>query len=109
MSDDDHEPTQRTRASDNTLDPDELDKMAHSLVRLALFSENSRDALSRETINKLILHEHSRQFPKIFEKANNILKDTFGMEMEETYSKTTTKAAEPKRNNKYILRLLQLT
>lgn len=76
-----------------------LDKKARDLVRLALFSEHRRVPLRREDINKkgmppphphirrpktcLVLGSHTRAFNTVLLKAQDLLRNTFAMELVE--------------------------
>ena len=58
-----------------------------NLVRLALASEFSRTSLKRSDIPSKIQLQDSRQFKTIFEKAQVVLRATFGMELVELPAK----------------------
>ncbi|KAF5361515.1 hypothetical protein D9758_006135 [Tetrapyrgos nigripes] len=62
-------------------------RKASALVRLALFTEHKRAALRREDINKKVMGSNSRSFQRVFEAAQAILRQTFGMELVELQSK----------------------
>ncbi|EMD36010.1 hypothetical protein CERSUDRAFT_66377 [Gelatoporia subvermispora B] len=66
--------------------PDELQRAAYDLVRLALFSEQRRSPLKREEISKKVLGTNSRAFNAVFALAQGMLIKTFGMELVELQS-----------------------
>ncbi|KAL4811493.1 MAGE family-domain-containing protein [Aspergillus unguis] len=85
---------QRARASPNESEdgsdgsnfraPRSTDVMVKKLVRLALSSEYSRQPIRRVDIsNKVLGEQGSRQFKMVFEEAQRILADTFGMHLAE--------------------------
>ncbi|KAL4071873.1 MAGE-domain-containing protein [Scleroderma citrinum] len=102
------EPSQRPRRArndddmgDEQLNPDpdlsqpkksdsetELDRKASDLVRLALFTEHKRAPLRREDINKKVLGSNTRTFNAILERAQNLLRKTFAMELVELQSRS---------------------
>lgn len=53
------------------------------LVRLALASEYSRQPIRRNDITQKVLGEGSRQFKPVFEEAQKVLRERFGMHMVE--------------------------
>lgn len=58
--------------------------MVKKLVRLALSSEYSRQPIRRVDIsNKVLGEQGSRQFKVVFEEAQRVLADTFGMQLAE--------------------------
>ncbi|RAL09910.1 MAGE-domain-containing protein [Aspergillus homomorphus CBS 101889] len=64
--------------------PTSTDIMVKKLVRLALASEYSRQPLRRTDISAKVLGEQgSRQFRNVFEEAQRILGEKFGMQMTE--------------------------
>lgn len=65
----------------------ELDRKASDLARLALFMEQKRVPLRREDINKKVLGSNTRQFKAVLEKAQKLLRKTFGMELVELQSR----------------------
>ncbi|KAL2821092.1 MAGE family-domain-containing protein [Aspergillus granulosus] len=62
--------------------PTSTDVMVKKLVRLALSSEYSRQPIRRVDISNKVLGE-SRQFKLVFEQAQKVLKETFGMQLTE--------------------------
>ncbi|KAL3463833.1 MAGE family-domain-containing protein [Aspergillus heterothallicus] len=62
--------------------PTSTDVMVKKLVRLALSSEYSRQPIRRVDISNKVLGE-SRQFKPVFEQAQKVLIETFGMQLTE--------------------------
>ncbi|KAL2843625.1 MAGE family-domain-containing protein, partial [Aspergillus pseudoustus] len=62
--------------------PTSTDVMVKKLVRLALSSEYSRQPIRRVDISNKVLGE-SRQFKPVFEQAQKVLMETFGMQLTE--------------------------
>ncbi|XP_006456478.1 hypothetical protein AGABI2DRAFT_122375 [Agaricus bisporus var. bisporus H97] len=60
---------------------------AADLVRLALFHEARRMPLRREDINKKVLPNSTRIFKAVFDRAQSILHETFGLQLQELPSK----------------------
>jgi hypothetical protein len=60
-----------------------FEQLSKSLVRYALACEYARIPIKRQDINQKILGTNTRAFKEIFASAQNQLRDTFGMEMEE--------------------------
>ncbi|KAJ5909008.1 hypothetical protein N7495_001690 [Penicillium taxi] len=95
-SDSDSEPeTQRPRADSNMSDsdsennaPTSTDAMVKKMVRMAISSEYARLPIRRGDISTKVLGEQgARQFKKVFESAQNELRNRFGMEMTELPAK----------------------
>ncbi|KAJ5385228.1 MAGE protein [Penicillium concentricum] len=64
--------------------PTSTDAMVKKMVRLAIASEYSRLPIRRNDISAKVLGEQgSRQFKSVFEQAQQIMKQRFGMEMTE--------------------------
>ncbi|KAL2866721.1 MAGE family-domain-containing protein [Aspergillus lucknowensis] len=64
--------------------PSSTDVMVKKLVRLALSSEYSRQPIRRVDIsNKVLGEQGSRQFKLVFEEAQKVLVETFGMQLTE--------------------------
>ncbi|KAF8063435.1 MAGE family-domain-containing protein [Lyophyllum atratum] len=61
----------------------EIKRKANELVRLALFTEHKRTPLRREDISKKVLGTNTRAFNRVFDRAQDILQTTFGMEFAE--------------------------
>jgi len=66
---------------------EDLMRKAYDLVRLALFMEGKRAVLRRDDINKKVLDGQTRQFSRVFETAQKILKKIFGMQLVELMSR----------------------
>jgi melanoma-associated antigen len=75
-------------------------------VRLAIFSENSRDFLTRDNIVKYALNGYHGLFKQVFNEAQEILRKVFALEMVETSTRVTTKGGidGTTGNKKFILR-----
>jgi len=65
----------------------ELERKAGDLARLALFAESRRVPLKRDEISKKVLGSSSRQFGLVLNRAQEILRKTFGIEMGELQSR----------------------
>ncbi|KAL4880069.1 MAGE family-domain-containing protein [Aspergillus karnatakaensis] len=64
--------------------PSSTDVMVKKLVRLALSSEYSRQPIRRADISNKVLGETgSRQFKKVFDEAQKVLEEVFGMQLVE--------------------------
>ncbi|RDW93296.1 MAGE domain-containing protein [Aspergillus mulundensis] len=63
--------------------PSSTDVMVKKLVRLALSSEYSRQPIRRVDVTNKVLGEGSRQFKVVFEGAQKVLAETFGMQLAE--------------------------
>ncbi|KXS19551.1 MAGE-domain-containing protein [Gonapodya prolifera JEL478] len=60
---------------------DEMQSKVRDLVRLAIFNEHKRVPLKKEDIIKRVFETHEKAFNVVFERAQNTLRDTFGMEL----------------------------
>ncbi|TFY73507.1 hypothetical protein EWM64_g10505, partial [Hericium alpestre] len=58
-------------------------KKVHALVRLALFHEQKRMPLRRDEISKMVMGSKRTAFTQVFNGAQDILRETFGMELAE--------------------------
>ncbi|KAJ7794173.1 MAGE family-domain-containing protein [Mycena olivaceomarginata] len=65
----------------------ELDRAAYALVRLAMFTEHKRVPLRRDEISKKVLGSNTRAFNRVFSMAQDVLRNTFGMELVELRSR----------------------
>ncbi|KAJ7621120.1 MAGE family-domain-containing protein [Roridomyces roridus] len=65
----------------------ELSRAANALVRLAMFTEHKRVPLRRDEISKKALGSNTRTFMRVFAAAQEILRDTLGMELVELRSR----------------------
>ncbi|RIA96908.1 MAGE family-domain-containing protein [Glomus cerebriforme] len=70
------------------LTTEELERKVKDVVRLALFSEHRKQPIKRDDIVKKVLHEHSRAFQVVFDKAQERLEDIFGMSLAELPKKS---------------------
>lgn len=81
--------------TDNTtkgISEDDLTLMVKNFVRLALACERTRTPVRREDVSKkVIVNDHRRCFQIIFERTQERLKTTFGMQMVELPAKDRTK------------------
>ncbi|KAG5650330.1 hypothetical protein H0H81_012602 [Sphagnurus paluster] len=70
----------------------EIKRKANDLVRLALFTEQRRVPLRREDITKKVLGPNTRAFNHVFDRAQTILQQTFGMELIELQTRAGLEA-----------------
>ncbi|KAI0260610.1 MAGE family-domain-containing protein [Gloeopeniophorella convolvens] len=70
----------------------DMNKRANDLVRLALFNEQRRLPLRRDEISKKVLGQRRGQFKTVFERAQQTLRLTFGMELVELPTRSATAA-----------------
>ncbi|EED83309.1 predicted protein [Postia placenta Mad-698-R] len=66
---------------------DDIERKAHDLVRLALFTETRRMPLRRDEISKKVLGSSTRMFNVVLGRAQEILRQTFGMDLVELQSR----------------------
>jgi len=78
---------------------EEVDRKAQDLVRLALFTENRRVPLKREEISKKVLGNSPRAFKDVLERAQGILRTTFGMELIELQSRAELEKDDASKEN----------
>ncbi|KAJ3410939.1 LMBR1 domain-containing protein 2 [Chytridiales sp. JEL 0842] len=62
-------------------DLQEVDAKVKGFVRLALAMEHRRMPIKRDDLTKKVLGQHARAYAAIFDRAQSILKQLFGMEM----------------------------
>ncbi|CAG8761955.1 736_t:CDS:2, partial [Acaulospora morrowiae] len=62
---------------------EEFERKVKEIIRLALTSELRKVPLKRDEIIRKVLKEHSRSFPVILSKAQERLRDIFGMDLVE--------------------------
>ncbi|KZT33118.1 MAGE-domain-containing protein [Sistotremastrum suecicum HHB10207 ss-3] len=74
------------------------EKKAQQLVRLALFTEYKRGLLKRDEINKRVLGTGTRSFNHVFERAQTILRKTFGMELFEVQTRAERDSADKEKD-----------
>ncbi|KAJ2995913.1 Melanoma-associated antigen D2 [Globomyces sp. JEL0801] len=82
-SDDYPEPATQSRTSKHAsnMDPSDVERCVNNIVRLAIYSEQKRQSLSREDIVKKAIPDHSRAFDWLLQQAQTRLKHIFGMEL----------------------------
>ncbi|ORZ05519.1 MAGE family-domain-containing protein [Lobosporangium transversale] len=83
--------------------PEDFERLVKDVVRLAIFTSHSEQALKREDI-KNVLNDHTRLFDVVIQKAQERLRDVFGMEMVELSTKGRTKNANEKGTKTYMLK-----
>ncbi|KAF9360267.1 hypothetical protein BGX34_007868 [Mortierella sp. NVP85] len=83
--------------------PEDFERLVKDVVRLAIFTAHSDHALRRDDIRE-VLNDHSRQFDNVFEKAQERLRDVFGMELVELTTKGRTGQGAEKGAKSYMLR-----
>ncbi|CAG8646897.1 10124_t:CDS:2 [Cetraspora pellucida] len=69
------------------LSSEETERKIKDIVRLALASELRKVPLKRDEITRKVLHEHSRAFTVVMNKARERLRDIFGMDLVELPAK----------------------
>ncbi|KIP01274.1 hypothetical protein PHLGIDRAFT_97080 [Phlebiopsis gigantea 11061_1 CR5-6] len=74
----------------------DLERKANDLVRLALFTENKHMPLRRDEISKKVMGSKSRRFGEVLARAQQILSNTFGMQLVELQ----TRPAEEEKDKK---------
>jgi len=82
-----NQPSTLAEKAAQKLTTDELERKVKDVVRLALFSELRKQPIRRDDMVKKVLHEHSRAFQVVFDKAQERLEDIFGMSLAELPSK----------------------
>ncbi|TPX63160.1 hypothetical protein SpCBS45565_g06824 [Spizellomyces sp. 'palustris'] len=75
------------------LSADEVERKVKDLVRLALATEHRKQPLKRDDINKKVLKDHTRAFAAVFQRAQERLRQTFGVEMVEMASREKRQTA----------------
>ncbi|KAI8897111.1 MAGE family-domain-containing protein [Globomyces pollinis-pini] len=110
-SDDYPEPATQSRTSRHAsnMDPSDVERCVNNIVRLAIYSEQKRQSLSREDIVKKAIPDHSRAFDWLLQQAQTRLKHIFGMELVLADSKRPKKSnsstsSQAKLSKNYILR-----
>ncbi|KAJ3317280.1 Melanoma-associated antigen D2 [Blyttiomyces sp. JEL0837] len=69
------------RYLERTLSKDNIDRLVSRFVRFALFMQRKKHPIKRDEVKKKVLQEHSKAFGAIYERAQVVLKHTFGLEM----------------------------
>ncbi|KAG0213823.1 Melanoma-associated antigen F1 [Mortierella sp. GBA30] len=90
-------------SSQVNIDPEDFERLIKDVVRLAVFTSHSDSSLKREDIRN-VLNDHSRLFDRVFEKAQERLRDVFGMEMVELTTKGRSGQSNEKGTKAYFLR-----
>ncbi|KAG0224833.1 hypothetical protein BGX31_007828, partial [Mortierella sp. GBA43] len=101
--DDDLDTPAARRLAAAEIPAEDLERLVKDVVRLAIFTAHSDHALKRDDIRE-VLSEHSRQFDSVFQKAQERLRDVFGMELVELTSKGRTGQTAEKGTKSYVLR-----
>ncbi|KAG0266028.1 hypothetical protein BG011_003466 [Mortierella polycephala] len=84
-----HVPSRRAAPESTTkagIDPEDFERLVKDVVRLAVFTSHSESALKRDDIRD-VLNDHTRLYDRVFENAQERLRDVFGMEMVELTSR----------------------
>ncbi|CAO3564123.1 unnamed protein product [Mortierella alpina] len=92
-----------TSSSQVNIAPEDFERLIKDVVRLAIFTSHSDAALKRDDI-RAVLNDHTRLFDKVFEKAQERLRDVFGMELAELTTKGRSGQAGEKGTKSYYLR-----
>ncbi|KAF9203288.1 Melanoma-associated antigen D2, partial [Haplosporangium sp. Z 27] len=85
--------TSGTKAVD--IPPEDFERLVKDVVRLAIFTSHSEQALKRDDI-KNVLNDHSKLYDAVFLQAQTRLRDIFGMELVELTTKGRTGQAAEK-------------
>ncbi|KAF9359630.1 Melanoma-associated antigen D2 [Mortierella sp. AD094] len=93
--------TSGTKVTD--IPPEDLERLVKDVVRLAIFTSHSEQALKREDI-KNVLNDHSKLYDAVFQKAQERLRDIFGMELVELTTKGRSGQTSEKGAKSYMLR-----
>ncbi|KAF9315393.1 Melanoma-associated antigen D2 [Podila horticola] len=92
---------------DNIMDEnarDEIERKIKDVVRLAVFTSHSDSSLKREDIKSVVGGVTPKMFDAIFQKAQDRLRDVFGMELVELTTKGRSGNNAEKGSKAYILR-----
>ncbi|KAG0080843.1 Melanoma-associated antigen D2 [Podila epicladia] len=92
---------------DNIIDEnarDDIERKIKDVVRLAVFTSHSDSSLKREDIKKVVGDVTPKMFDAIFQKAQERLRDVFGMELVELTTKGRSGNNAEKGSKAYILR-----
>ncbi|KAF8929351.1 Melanoma-associated antigen F1 [Dissophora ornata] len=82
---------------------EDLERLVKDVVRLAIFTSHSDQPLKRDDI-KIILNDYPRMYDQVLQKAQERLRDVFGMEMVELTTRNRSGQSSDKGNKSYILR-----
>ncbi|KAG0025309.1 Melanoma-associated antigen D2 [Podila clonocystis] len=83
---------------------DEIERKIKDVVRLAVFTSHSDSSLKREDIKSVVGNVSPKMFDAIFLKAQERLRDVFGMELVELTTKGRSGNNAEKGSKAYILR-----
>ncbi|KAG0036538.1 Melanoma-associated antigen D2 [Podila clonocystis] len=83
---------------------DEIERKIKDVVRLAVFTSHSDSSLKREDIKSVVGSVSPKMFDAIFQKAQERLRDVFGMELVELTTKGRSGNNAEKGSKAYILR-----
>ncbi|KAF9376004.1 Melanoma-associated antigen D2, partial [Podila verticillata] len=83
---------------------DDIERKIKDVVRLAVFTSHSDSSLKREDIKNVVGGVTSKMFDAIFQKAQERLRDVFGMELVELTTKGRSGNNAEKGSKAYILR-----
>ncbi|KAG0363389.1 Melanoma-associated antigen D2 [Podila minutissima] len=83
---------------------DEIERKIKDVVRLAVFTSHSDSSLKREDIKRVVGDITPKMFDAIFQKAQERLRDVFGMELVELTTKGRSGNNAEKGSKAYILR-----
>ncbi|KAF9437368.1 hypothetical protein BGZ76_001036 [Entomortierella beljakovae] len=89
------------KASD--IPPEDFERLVKDVVRLAVFTSHSEHPLKRDDI-KNVLNDHPKLFDTVFLKAQERLRDIFGMELVELKTKSRSGQSSDKGAKSYMLR-----
>ncbi|KAF9195907.1 hypothetical protein BGZ50_002936 [Haplosporangium sp. Z 11] len=105
--DEEYHTASRRAASESTtkegIDPEDFERLVKDVVRLAVFTAHSESALKRDDIRD-VLNDHTRLYDRVFENAQERLRDIFGMEMVELTSRGRSGNTAEKGTKSYMLR-----
>lgn len=91
-SENDGETCAESAANPSGLPENDIAIMVKNFVRLALACEQTRSSIRREEISKKVpINNHRRYFPQVFDRTQERLRNTFGMELIELPVKDRTR------------------
>ncbi|KAG0047968.1 Melanoma-associated antigen F1 [Gryganskiella cystojenkinii] len=97
------QPTIRGATAAVGVPPEDMERLIKDVVRLAIFTAHSETSLKREDI-KNVMGNHGRALDHVFNKAQERLRDVFGMEMAELTTRGRDGRSEEKGTKTYMLR-----
>ncbi|KAI1315052.1 hypothetical protein EDD11_001345 [Mortierella claussenii] len=89
--------------SSSNIPQEDLERLVKDVVRLAIFTSHSDQALKRDDI-KGVLDDHAKLFDVVFQKAQERLRDVFGMELVELITRGRKGQTNEKGAKAYILK-----